>query len=156
MTSTTTPTATVNTTATVDTTPTATVDTTTVAAAAIDSFLRAIGAGQGIPASLFSPEARVDATVPNWRFTVAGRDAIAAEYSRWFADPASFQELSRSPIEGGEVVTYLLTWTDHDVPHAAHHCHTLKVDSAGLISEDTVFCGGRWSASLLAEMAVFA
>jgi hypothetical protein len=34
---------------------------------------------------------------------------------------------------------------------AAHHLHLLTVRD-GLIVADTVFCGGRWPASLLAEM----
>ena len=39
------------------------------------------------------------------------------------------------------------------VPHAARHCHVLRFDSDGLIVEDRFFCGGRWDAALLAEMA---
>lgn len=34
---------------------------------------------------------------------------------------------------------------------AAHHMHVLTVRD-DLIVADTVFCGGRWPASLLAEM----
>ena len=79
--------------------------------------------------------------------------AIRAEYARWFADPGHFHELRRCPIDDGasEVVEYTLSWQENGVPHAAHHMHLLTVRD-DLIVADTVFCGGRWPASLLAEM----
>jgi hypothetical protein len=123
-------------------------------ATAVNSFLLAVASGDGIPAELYAPDAVLDATVPNWRYATVGADAIATEYSRWFAAPAAFEELTRSVIDGGEVVTYLLTWVEEGVPHAAHHCHLIGVDEDGRIASDTVFCGGRWPASLLAQMAV--
>jgi hypothetical protein len=94
----------------------------------------------------------LDATVPNWRFTVMGPEAITAEYARWFADPAVTEELERYLTTDGEVVRYLLSWRQHGVPHAAHHTHLLALDSDGRISKDVVFCGGRWDAALLAQM----
>jgi hypothetical protein len=118
----------------------------------IDSFLAAVTSGAGIPTDLYAPGATLDATVPNWRFTVRGPEAIAAEYGRWFGLPGTLEELVRSAVPGGEVVTYLLTWTESGVPHAAHHCHILTVDDTGRIESDMVFCGGRWPAGLLAEM----
>ena len=95
----------------------------------------------------------LDATVPSWRFGAEGPDAIAATYGGWFADPGRFEGLDRWPVEGGEVVRYLLTWTQGGVPHAAHHVHLLATDVEGRIARDTVFCGGRWDATLLAQMA---
>jgi hypothetical protein len=136
------------------TTATTTTITSTVSVATVvDSFLTAVTAGSGIPEDLYAPDAMLDATVPNWRFTRRGPAAITAEYGGWSGSPASFEELTRSPLADGEVVTYLLTWTESGVPHAAHHCHILTVDADGRIASDVVFCGGRWSASLLAEMA---
>ena len=82
---------------------------------------------------------------------MVGPAAIRAEYAQWFADPGQFEELRRIPTPGGEVVQYLLTWTENGVPHAAHHMHVLEV-SEGRIDVDTVMCGGRWPAGLLAEM----
>ena len=49
------------------------------------------------------------------------------------------------------MVAYLLTWVQNGIPHAAHHVHLLEV-AAGRIAVDTVVCGGRWPAALLAEM----
>lgn len=119
----------------------------------IDRFLAAVAAGTGVPADIYAGDAELDATVPNWRFTVRGADAIAAEYGRWFHDPARFSELDRHPVPGGEVVTYVLTWSEGGVPHAAHHCHVLGLADDGRIRREQVFCGGRWDAALLAEMA---
>ena len=119
----------------------------------VDRLIMAIEAGAGhTTADLYADDALLDATVPGWRFTRRGGVAIAAEYGQWFADAGRFEELERVPVPGGEIVTFLLTWQERGVPHAAHQCHQLTVDTTGLISVDRVFCGGRWDASLLASM----
>jgi hypothetical protein len=125
----------------------------------IDKFLGAIESATIPSCDAWSDDATLDATVPNWRMTVTGSDAIRAEYSRWFADPAHFDELRRYPVGGGpgeptahtELIEYTLSWSENGVPHAGHHMHLLTVRD-GQIVADTVFCGGRWPASLLAEM----
>ncbi len=119
----------------------------------VDSFLEAVSGGAGVPASLFTPDAVLDATVPGWRFGRRGADDVARQYSGWFADPAAFEELERLAFDGGEAVTFLLTWLERGVPHAAHHCHLLRLAPDGRIAADRCFCGGRWDAGLLAEMA---
>jgi hypothetical protein len=48
-------------------------------------------------------------------------------------------------------VEYTLSWTENGVPHAGHHVHLLTVRNDQIVA-DTVFCGGRWPAALLAEM----
>jgi hypothetical protein len=100
--------------------------------------------------------ARLDATVPNWRFTVTGADAIRATYAGWFAQVGRFEELRVLPTTDGVVVEYDLCWEDAGVPYAAHHAHLLTLAPDGRIAEDHVFCGGRWDAALLAEMAAAA
>jgi hypothetical protein len=119
----------------------------------VDAFLDAVRAGRGIPTELYAPDAVLDATVPNWRFGVSGPEAITAEYARWFADEGATEELDRFPIADGEIVRYLLTWRQQGVPHAAHHTHIITQGADGRITKDVVFCGGRWDASLLAQMA---
>ncbi len=119
----------------------------------VDRFLEAATSGHGVPADLFSADVVLDATVPGWRFAELGADAVARRYSAWFNEPAAFEELERLPVDGGEVVTYLLTWVERGGPHAAHHCHVLRLAADGRIAEDRFFCGGRWDAGLLAEMA---
>jgi len=122
----------------------------------IDRFLDAIESATIPGSDLWSADAELDATVPNWRLHATGPDAIRAEYSRWFADPGSVHDLRRFAIadvaEGAsEVVEYTLSWQENGVPHAAHHMHLLTVRD-DRIAADTVMCGGRWPASLLAEM----
>ena len=119
----------------------------------VDRFLDAIGDGAGVPAHLLAADVVLDATVPDWRFTVGGSEAVARQYAAWFAAPAAFEELERLPVSDGEVLTYLLTWQENGVPHAAHHCHVLRLDGDGCIAQDRFFCGGRWNAARLAEMA---
>lgn len=121
--------------------------------AVVDEFLTAIETATIPGCGVWSEDATLDATVPNWRVAVRGPDAIKAEYARWFADPGHFDELRRYRIDGlpGEVVEYTLSWSENGVPHAAHHLHVLTVRD-GRIAADTVFCGGRWPASLLADM----
>jgi hypothetical protein len=119
---------------------------------AIERFLTAVQTATIPACDAWSADATLDATVPNWRLHALGADAIRAEYARWFAAPGQFGELRRCPLdEGGEVVEYTLSWTENGVPHAAHHMHRLTVRDDQIVA-DTVFCGGRWPASLLAEM----
>ena len=119
----------------------------------VDRFLDAIRNGSGVPATLLAAEVVLDATVPGWRFTALGSAAVAGQYRAWFGVPTAFEELERSAVAGGEVVAYLLTWDERGVPHAAHHCHMLKFDDSGRIVRDRFFCGGRWDAARLAEIA---
>jgi hypothetical protein len=122
---------------------------------AIDKFLNAIETAAILACDAWSADAKLDATVPNWRFHVSGADAIRTEYAGWFADPGQFGELRRyalNPGEGpSEVVEYTFSWTENGVPHAVHHVHLLTVRDDRIVA-DTVMCGGRWPASLLAEM----
>jgi ketosteroid isomerase-like protein len=119
----------------------------------IEKFLEAVTSATIPACDVWSADATLDATVPNWRLHATGADAIPAEYARWFADPGRFDELRRHMVDDGdgEVVEYTLTWPENGVPHAAHHMHLLTVRD-GQIVADTVFCGGRWPAALLAEM----
>lgn len=120
----------------------------------IDRLLTAITTASIPECDVWTDDAVVDATVPGWRFTLVGPDAIRSEYARWFADPAELAEVRRWAIDDGEVVEYVVTWSEHGVPHAAHHIHVCELsdDEPPRIVADTVMCGGRWPASLLAEM----
>jgi hypothetical protein len=124
-------------------------------ASAIDKFLNAIRTASISACDAWSADATLDATVPNWRLHAAGADAIRAEYGRWFADPGQFGEFRRFQVQGdggpSEILEYTLSWTEKGVPHAAHHMHLLTVRDDHIVA-DTVMCGGRWPASLLAEM----
>ena len=117
----------------------------------VDRLLAEIAAGRGISAGSWAGDARLDATVPHWRFEREGAEAVAAELSGWYDTPIEVESVVRRPLPGGEAVELDLSWVQDGVPHAAHQLHLLDVDG-GLIRRDTVFCGGRWPASLLAEM----
>ena len=127
---------------------TATATTTT----GVDGFLAGITAG-AVAADLYTDDAVLDAVVPEWRFSVSGAAAIAAEYGRWFAVPGHLEELRRHATATGEVVEYTLCWSEGGVPHAARHVHVLDLAPDGRIAADHVWCGGRWPADLLARMA---
>lgn len=102
-------------------------------------------------ADAFAPNAILDATIPHWRFSVTGADAIADQLASWFAEPGVFEELHRTPLHNGELVEFVLTWHENGVPHAVHQAHIVKLAQERIV-EDVMFCGGRWPAELLAEM----
>jgi hypothetical protein len=118
----------------------------------IDRFTRAIETASVGTAGVFSPDAVLDATVPNWRFSVSGAAGIEAEFDRWFADPGRFEEITRTAIPSGELVEFVLTWEEDGEPHMVHQAHVIEVGD-GLITRDRAWCGGRWGAALQAEMA---
>jgi hypothetical protein len=103
-------------------------------------------------ADVFAAHAVLDATVPNWRFTVVGAGGIADTFAGWYADPGHFETLSRVPIDGGELVRFVLTWEEHGEPHMCHQAHVIEVEDDRIV-RDTVYCGGRWNSALMAEMA---
>lgn len=119
----------------------------------VDRFLEAVRDGVAPTATLFAEDVVLDATVPDWRFTARGREAVISQYGKWFNVSAVLEELERFPVDGGEVVIYLQALEDNGVPSAAHHCHVLRFDADGRIARDSFFCGGRWGAARLAEMA---
>jgi hypothetical protein len=123
----------------------------TTATHPVDRFLSELSSGTGISPETWTDDATMDATVPHWRFECAGAQAIAAELSGWYDAPVTIEVVLRRPIPGGEAVELDLSWVQDGVPHASHQVHLLTVDGDRL-SRDTVFCGGRWSADLLAEM----
>jgi hypothetical protein len=116
----------------------------------VDRFLSSVEAGQ-LPDDLFSDDAGLDATVPNWRFQVRGGDAVRAELARWYADPGNFLDLERTAIPDGELVEFTLSWTEDGVLHRCHQAHILRV-TGERVAMDTAFCGGRWNADLIDEM----
>lgn len=126
--------------------------TTTLTSGGVDAFLAGVTAG-AVTADLYADDAVLDAVVPEWRFSVSGPAAIAAEYGRWFAVPGHMEELRRHRTANGEVVEYTLCWAESGVPHAARHVHVLDLAPDGRIVSDHVWCGGRWPADLLARMA---
>ena len=123
-------------------------DTTT--STSIDLFLDSI-CGKHEPAP-WAPDAVLDAVVPGWRFTTTGASAVAGQFRAWFRDPGELEEVRRQATDRGEVVEFTVTWVENGVPHAARQVHLLELDGEGRIAHDHMWCGGRWPATLLAEM----
>jgi ketosteroid isomerase-like protein len=117
---------------------------------AVNRFLDAV-VGASMAEDLFTEDASLDATVPNWRFSVVGPAAIAEQLREWYADPGEFTELRRESTPSGEVVEFFLNWREDGVPFACHQAHVLTVRD-GKIAADVAFCGGRWPEPLLVEM----
>lgn len=122
----------------------------TAAATVTDRLLAGIEAGS-IPADTFSEEASLDATVPNWRFSVRGRAAVQAQLGEWYSVPGQFNSVERTSLPGGELVEFTLTWEEEGVPYTCHQVHILAL-ADGRVTQDTVFCGGRWPQALVAQM----
>lgn len=118
---------------------------------AVDQLLTALETGTPAPAGTFTADSVLDFTVPNWRFTTRGAEAITARWLGWHGVPGRFEHLRREPLVDGELVEYTLTWDTAEGPYAVHHCHLLRVEN-GQISSDTAFCGGQWGPARLAEM----
>jgi hypothetical protein len=118
----------------------------------VSQYLAAIEHATIPTCDALAPDVTLDATVPNWRFSVHGAGPVREELARWFADAGSFEDMVRTPLPSGELVEFTLRWVEGGVPHAAHQAHVVEV-AGGRIARDTVWCGGRWSATLLAEMA---
>src|SRR5258708_5376510 len=74
----------------------------------IDSYLEAIESATMSTCDALAPDVTLDATVPNWRFTVAGDDAVRAALGGWYADAGSFEELKRTPLPTGELIELTL------------------------------------------------
>lgn len=117
---------------------------------AVDQLLAGVVSAD-IPDGIFTDDAVLDATVPNWRLAIRGGRAIREQLSQWYADPGQFESLKRTPIPGGELVEFTLTWSENGVDHTAHQAHILGVVD-NFVASDTLFCGGRWPAPLVAEM----
>jgi hypothetical protein len=119
---------------------------------AVTRFTHAVETASIPAAGVFAPGAVLDATVPNWRYTVQGSDRVEAELGHWYADPGRFEEVAVTPLPGGALVQFVLTWEEHGEPHMCHQAHLLEIHD-DLITKDTAWCGGRWGAALQAEMA---
>ena len=119
----------------------------------VDRFLDAILGAAVTGCGAFAEDALLDATTPDWRFTTQGGTATESEFAQWYADPGRFGALSRTPVEGGELVEFVLDRDEEGGPHRCHQMHLLALDDRDQIADDTALCGDRWDSTLMAEMA---
>jgi hypothetical protein len=119
---------------------------------AVDRFLAGVTSAGVADLDVWETGAVLDATVPNWRMRAHGPREIRTMLSGWYAAPGRFEDLIRTPIPDGELIEFLLVWTEAGVPHAAHQAHVVRTVEDAIVSH-VVYCGGRWPAGLLAQMA---
>jgi hypothetical protein len=126
---------------------------TTTTTTAADRLLDAVCDPGTSVGDIYDRDAVFDATVPGWRFSLRGAASIGYQFAEWFRSPATFEELVRQPTASGEVIEYTMAWEEDGAPFAAHHVHVLTIDpTTDRIVEDHMWCGGRWPASVLAQM----
>jgi hypothetical protein len=125
--------------------------TTTATSDPVVRYLDDLAAGRPLTASILADDVVLDATVPNWRLERRGRDEVTAQLAEWYASDAHYDWVRRQHTPTGELVEFFLCWEEDGVPFAVHQLHLLDLED-GRIHRDTMFCGGRWSAALLAEM----
>ena len=46
-------------------------------------------------------------------------------------DPGTFEDLTRTPVPAGELVTFTLRWEENGVPHAVHQALLAEMADAG-------------------------
>lgn len=126
---------------------------TTTTTTAVDRLLEHVqGTFDPDVSDTYAADAVLDATVPGWRFSINGAERIGYQLTEWFADPGQVEELERHVTDAGETLLYTVTWEENGVPHAAHHVHVLTIVDDRIV-RDQFWCGGRWPAPLLAQMA---
>jgi hypothetical protein len=118
----------------------------------VSTLVHDIAGGAGIGDSVYADTVQFDATVPGWRFHREGAQAVRQELNGWYAAPGSYDELRRTPLPDGELVMFTLSWLEEGVHHSSHQAHVLGIEDDRVVRHD-VWCGGRWAADLLAEMA---
>jgi hypothetical protein len=118
----------------------------------VSALLEDICGGTGLRPDIYAGDAVLDATVPGWRFQQVGRSAVAAQLGDWYADPGVFEELERTPLPRGELVTFTLTWSEDGDRWTTHQVHLVEL-ADGRITRQQVWCGGRWPSHRVAEMA---
>jgi hypothetical protein len=125
--------------------------TTTTTTTAADRLLDVVRGIRSAGPDIYADDATFDAVVPDWRFPLTGAEPIRYQLAEWYAFPAELEEVERHPTADGEVVAFTATWSELGVPFAARQIHVLTIVD-DRITRQQVWCGGRWSSTLLAQM----
>ena len=105
-------------------------------------------------AGLYHPEALLDAHVPNWRFQLQGRHAVAETTGTGLPGPGRFAAFHVEPTASGDLLVQFEWRQDEDQGgHVSRELHIWRLDDAGRIAEQIVYCAGVWSPQLQAQMA---
>jgi hypothetical protein len=118
----------------------------------VDVLVHSISEATMPTCTAFGPSTVMDATVPQWRFSVRGADAIRGELSKWYPAPGRTEVVQRAPFPGGELLELCRTWDEPEGPISVHQAYLIEVVGEEIASLK-IWCGGRWTAAELADMA---
>lgn len=119
------------------------------------TFVRAVSSGHlDELAGLYTDDALFDAHVPNWRFQAAGRDAVLDVLRGWFRAPGRFAEFESEPTAAGDLLVRFEFRERDGTPEEirTRELQLWRVEE-GRISEQIVYCAGRWDGELVARMS---
>jgi hypothetical protein len=112
----------------------------------------------GVDAFL-TPDVVYRASVPDWHFSMKGRDAVVAEISQaWSEHPWRFHEQRVTPLAGGVLIeTELRGQCAGDEHHASHeeasrNALVFELDDGALIREIRLTCSGVWNDEVIARI----
>ncbi len=103
-------------------------------------------------ASLYAPDAVLDAHVPQWRYQIQSGNAIAAVIDEEYPSPVRFRT-ARTFGTGDWQVLEVEAWFSQDGEERLfHEIDLLRLD-AGVIAEHVVYCTGIWDAATIRRHA---
>ena len=100
----------------------------------------------------FTPDVFCDLNMPQWRFQLQGRDALAAQLARINEGPARMEVLRTVPTTSGFVTEHVEHQNVDGEDHSARRLVLCEV-VRGRIAEVTVYCTGEWDDELRARHA---
>jgi len=105
-------------------------------------------------AGLYHPDVLLDAHVPNWRFQLQGRHAVAEATGTGLPGPGRFASFDVEPTASGDLlVQFQWHQDDHEGGQVSRELHLWRLDDDGRIVEQVLFCAGIWDRQLQAQMA---
>lgn len=119
----------------------------------IDTLARCLESGDFAQlAPAYSPNALLDAHVPNWRFQLEGPERITGQFQSWWPTPGRLTAWGATATDDGFVVQFERWWQEGPDELSCRQLHLLRLE-AGSVVEQVVYCAGRWGADLRAKMA---
>ena len=105
-------------------------------------------------AKVYQPEALLDAHVPNWRFQVQGRHAVAETTGTGLPSPGRFATFDAEATASGDLLVQF-EWRQDDEHggQVSRELHIWRLDEGGRIAEQMLFCAGVWDQQLQAQIA---
>jgi len=104
-------------------------------------------------ADRYAPDAVLDCHVPNWRFQVQGPDAIAANFRGWWPVAGRVIVQRAQELDTGVLVQFERWSLENGDELSTREVHILDL-TGGRITDHVVFCAGKFTPELRAQMAV--